>query len=105
MQQLVFDLRYRVIEEQDEKDQLVVRYTYGAGMDEPLTMERGGSTYYYHRDALGSITELTDGSGYTGTAYVQAAPDLGALYATDELTGSPALQYDVRFLTPGTYSL
>jgi RHS repeat-associated protein len=26
-------------------------------------MERGGETYYYHRDALGSITEVTDESG------------------------------------------
>jgi hypothetical protein len=32
-------------------------------MDEPLTMERGGNTYYYHRDGLGSITEITDESG------------------------------------------
>jgi hypothetical protein len=32
-------------------------------MDEPLTMERGGETYYYHRDALGSITEVTNDTG------------------------------------------
>jgi RHS repeat-associated protein len=32
-------------------------------MDEPLTMERDGNTYYYHRDGLGSITEITDESG------------------------------------------
>jgi len=44
-------------------------------------------------------------TGYTGTAYVQAAPDLGALYATDEITASPELQYNVRFVTPGVYSL
>ncbi len=32
-------------------------------MDEPLTMERGGQTYYYHRDALGSVTEVSDATG------------------------------------------
>lgn len=32
-------------------------------MDEPLTMEQGGQTYYYHRDALGNVTEVTNVSG------------------------------------------
>ncbi|RLC79879.1 MAG: hypothetical protein DRJ03_22670 [Chloroflexi bacterium] len=59
----VYDTQYRVIEERDEGGALLARYTYGSGMDEPLTMERGGQTYYYHRDALGSITEVTDASG------------------------------------------
>jgi RHS repeat-associated protein/uncharacterized repeat protein (TIGR01451 family) len=44
-------------------------------------------------------------TGYAGAAYVQAAPDLGALYATEEITASPELQYNVRFVTPGAYSL
>ncbi len=30
---------------------------------EPLLMERDGSSYTYHRDALGSVTEVTDSSG------------------------------------------
>jgi len=59
----IYDTQYRVIEERDEGGALLARYTYGTGMDEPLTMERGGNTYYYHRDALGSITEVTDGAG------------------------------------------
>jgi YD repeat-containing protein len=42
---------------------LLALYTYGAGIDEPLTMECNGQTYYYHRDALGSVTELSDASG------------------------------------------
>lgn len=59
----VYDTQYRVIEERDNAEAVVATYTYGQGMDEPLTMERGGQTYYYHRDALGSVTELSNSTG------------------------------------------
>lgn len=59
----VYDVEYRVLEERDGNGDLLARYTYGAGMDEPLTMERDGNTYYYHRDALGSVTEVSNSSG------------------------------------------
>ena len=54
---------FQVIEERDAADALQARYTYGSGIDEPLTMERGGQTYYYHRDGLGSVSEISDQSG------------------------------------------
>jgi RHS repeat-associated protein len=59
----VYHVTSQVIEERDAADQLTARYTYGAGIDEALLMERGDQTYTYHRDALGSITEVTDQSG------------------------------------------
>lgn len=59
----IYDTQYRVIEERDNSGAVVATYTYGQGMDEPLTMERSGQTYYYHRDALGSITEVSDSTG------------------------------------------
>jgi RHS repeat-associated protein len=59
----VYDTQYRILEERASDDSLLARYTYGAGIDEPLTMERGGQTYYYHRDALGSVTEMTNAAG------------------------------------------
>ena len=59
----IYDTNYRVIEERDNSQQLIASYTYGQGMDEPLTMERSGQLYYYHRDALGSITEVSDSTG------------------------------------------
>ncbi len=34
---------------------MLVRYVYGAGIDQPLTMERNGNRYYYHPDPQGSI--------------------------------------------------
>lgn len=38
-------------------------YTYLPGADLPLTMTRGGKTYYYQRNHQGSITALTDSLG------------------------------------------
>jgi RHS repeat-associated protein len=35
-------------------------YTHGPGIDEPLSLERSGQTYYYHADGLGSVTSMTD---------------------------------------------
>lgn len=59
----IYDVNYRIIEERDNSEALVATYTYGVGMDEPLTMERGGQIYYYHRDGLGSITEVSNSVG------------------------------------------
>ncbi len=51
-------------------------YVYGDSIDEVLTMTRGGSTYYYHYDGLGSVTDLTNAAGaiiesYTYDVYGQ----------------------------------
>ena len=50
------------------------RFVYGVGIDEPLVMETGGAgggggRYFYHRDGLGSVADLTDESGQTTAAY------------------------------------
>ena len=59
----LYNAGFQVIEERDAADALQARYTYGSGIDEPLTMERGGNVYYYHRDGLGSVSEISDQSG------------------------------------------
>ena len=80
----------QVIAERDSDDALLARYSYGSGIDEPLTMERGGNVYYYHRDGLGSVTELSDQSGTLVERYeydVYGAPTI--FDSTDtELTAS-----------------
>jgi RHS repeat-associated protein len=53
----------RVIEEQDGLGNTLATYVYGNYVDEVLTMDRGGSTYYYHPDALGSVVAITNSSG------------------------------------------
>ncbi|MFH1493005.1 MAG: hypothetical protein ABIE81_06720 [Candidatus Omnitrophota bacterium] len=45
-----------IIAEYDGTNTLQAKYLYGPGIDEPLQMQRGGQTYWYHVDGLGSIT-------------------------------------------------
>ena len=59
----IYDTQYQVLEERASDNTVLARYTYGQNVDEPLTMERDGQTYFYHRDALGNITEMTNVTG------------------------------------------
>jgi hypothetical protein len=47
----------------------------------------------------------TTQSGYTGTAYLQALPDIDILLQTSAITDSPAANYPIHFTTPGTYTV
>lgn len=38
-------------------------YTWGNGIDELLTMDRGGETFFYHADELGNIRKVTAAAG------------------------------------------
>lgn len=59
-----FYAQLRVIEERASSSGAVAAtYTYGSGLDEVLTMERGGQRYFYHTNALGSVTQLTNSAG------------------------------------------
>lgn len=44
-------------------------YTHGAGIDEHLALERGGSYYYYHQDGLNSVVAITDGGANVVQSY------------------------------------
>ena len=74
-----------ILEELDASGNVVARYTQGAGVDEPLAMQRGSSTYYYQADGLGSITSLSDSSGVTAATY-QYDPYGNALGGTGSIT-------------------
>jgi RHS repeat-associated protein len=60
-----------VIEEQDSSGSTQREFVYRDGIDQPLQMADNVSstTYTYHTDALGSVTELTDESGTLVEAY------------------------------------
>lgn len=65
----------RIVEEQ-VSGATTATYVYGADIDEVISMERGGSTYYYLANSLGSIAALTNSSGsileqYSYDAYGQ----------------------------------
>ncbi len=58
-----------IIAELDENDIVTTTFVHGPGIDEPVTMTRNGRTYLYHRDALGSITHITDENGFIVQRY------------------------------------
>jgi len=62
-----------ILLEYDETNTLQARYTRGPGIDEPLAMTRGGATFFYHQDGLGTVTDLTDSSGATAQSYAYDA--------------------------------
>src|SRR5258708_26202432 len=58
-----------LIEETNASGTVIARYSQTDNIDEPLAMLRGGATSYYHTDALGSITSLSNSSGCAAHAY------------------------------------
>lgn len=68
----------RIIEEQSAAGATQATYTYGNYIDEVLTMDRGGQTYYYHQNNLWSVEAITNGAGvvverYSYDAYGRAS--------------------------------
>ena len=60
---------YNILAEYDGTGNMTARYTQNLAIDDPLSMVRGGSAYYYHKDALGSITAMTDVNGQVAQTY------------------------------------
>ncbi len=52
-----------IIEDRGASGNLLAEYVYGDYIDEILAMSKDNKTYYYHTDALGSITDITDSQG------------------------------------------
>ncbi|MCB8945569.1 MAG: cadherin-like domain-containing protein [Ardenticatenaceae bacterium] len=44
-------------------------------------------------------------AGYSGNGYVQTSADIGSLFATDYISNSPELQYQVAFSQTGVYAV
>jgi len=55
-----------LIREADGRDNLLRRYVYGADL---VSMTTGAGTFYYHYDGLGSVANLTSGSGTPQWSY------------------------------------
>jgi len=66
-----------ILLELDGNNNVAARYTHvpdrGIGADEPLIMERSGQSFFYHADALGTITEITDQSGTVAQSYTYSS--------------------------------
>jgi len=71
---------------------LVARYAQTTNIDEPLAMQRGGTTDFYEADGLGSVTSLTDTTGavaqtYTYDSFGNATASTGSLRNYFQYTG------------------
>jgi RHS repeat-associated protein len=62
-----------ILLEYDGTNTLQARYTHGPGIDEPIAVTKGGSTFFYHQDGLGTVTDLTDSTGATAKSYAYDA--------------------------------
>ena len=62
-----------ILLEYDGSNALQARYTHGPGIDEPIAVTKAGSTFFYHQDGLGSVTDLTDSTGVTTKSYAYDA--------------------------------
>ena len=61
---LIYDRDWNVIEEYDGSGVQLAAMAYGAATDEPIFRWASGPVLsYYHQDALGNVTTLTDTSG------------------------------------------
>jgi len=88
-----------ILLELDVNDNIKARYTHGPGIDEPLSVKRDtngdgvlDTTYYYHRDGLGSITTMTNSAGsvvqsYTYDAFGNITNQTGAVENSYTYTG------------------
>jgi len=60
----------QVIEERDNSNNVLKQYIYGNGIDEVIRVDNYESgtpvSYYYHTNAIGSVTAITDNSGNLG---------------------------------------
>jgi|GEM_PF-441215 len=62
-----------IIAEYDSSGNLLRKYVYSDNIDEPITMISGSSSYFYNRDGMGSITEMTDSDGNVVEKYAYDA--------------------------------
>lgn len=58
-----------LIQEINDKGQVVASYVYGLRIDQPISMTQNGKTYYYLYDHLGSVIALTDETGKVVVEY------------------------------------
>jgi RHS repeat-associated protein len=102
-----------ILLELDGSNNIVARYTHGPKIDEPLSMDRGGQSSFYHADGLGSIVMLTDSAGSVVRSYIydsfgNVVQQTGSLansytYTARELDAESGLfYYRARYYDPKT---
>lgn len=97
----------------DGTNLIQARYSHGVSVDQPLAIIKGGASFFYHVDHLGSITRITDEAGtvindYSYDAYgrIESATEAVSqpyAYTGRELdTESGLYYYRARYYDPQT---
>jgi RHS repeat-associated protein len=91
-----------LIAEYNDQNVLLRSYVHGAGTDEMVARFNGGPTIWYHQDAQGSTTHLTDDWGNVVERYKYDPASAGAPSIYDASGGQiSASAFDNRFLYTG----
>lgn len=94
-----YDSNQRVIEERSSNQTTRATYVYGGGVDERLTMTRGGVTYTYHEDEQGNVVKISDATGAVTEQY-----RYGDFGETEIRSGSGALRSASAIGNPYTFT-
>ncbi|BBJ24476.1 RHS repeat-associated core domain-containing protein [Candidatus Nitrotoga sp. AM1P] len=70
----------RIVEEQSAAGLTQTTYVYGNYVDEILTMDRAGQTYYYHQNSLWSVEAVTDSAANVVERYAYDVYGLPAIF-------------------------
>ena len=73
----------QAIEERNGSGSTIATYVYGRFIDEPITMRRGGTDYYYHADDQYNVLAVTDNAGNVVERYDYDAFGKPTIYAPD----------------------
>jgi RHS repeat-associated protein len=70
----------------------MAKYIHTLDIDDPLTVTQGTNTYYYHKDGLGSVVNLTDAPGnavksYTYKSFGEIYSETGSIVQPFTFTG------------------
>jgi RHS repeat-associated protein len=90
---------------------LVTKYLPSLGIDDPLAMEQAMGSYFYHKDGLGTVTDLTNTSGsavknYRYRSFWEIYSETGSLVQPFTFTGreydpeSGLYYYRARYYDP-----
>jgi RHS repeat-associated protein len=100
-----------IVTEYDGNGEVRNAYIHNLAIDDPLAVQQGTNTFYYHKDGLGSVTNLTDGTGsavnsYTYKSFGEIYSQTGSLVQPYTFTGreydpeSGLYYYRARYYDP-----
>jgi RHS repeat-associated protein len=95
---------WREVEEHDGANALTQQYVYGAYIDEPLVLDRGGQRLFYHQDKLYSVFALTDTTGKVVEGYLYDAYGRQTVFSP-AVPGGAVTFGGGDVVTPGGHSL